>query len=114
MSKSKQSRDTRTVYITRNAKSDKRWHSTDDPEECYNTPEDCKAIELWKLKDMYEPCAICSGEDPDTTHNCNQARFKCSGCGQEQRLGVTAVRTLHGCKDCEDVTNWERIDDVRQ
>jgi len=106
-------RDTQTVYFTRKAESDKRWHTTKDQDECYNAPDDPKSLEKWKLKGMYKPCAICTDAESDNAHNANQAEYECERCGTQDRLGCTGVRTLHACQECNDVTSWERIEDVR-
>ena len=109
-----QDKDETMVYVTRKANSDKRWHSTDDPKECYNAPENAHSMELWKIEGHYQPCAICTDRNPDRKHNNNGTEFECSGCGQMEWLAATGVRTLHACHECGDVMNWERVEDVRQ
>jgi len=109
MSKSTESRDTRTVYVASGSLSDKHWHDTDEKEECSNVSDSMRSVELWKLKGSYQPCSICSGEETEITHNATQREYECAGCGQHKQLGVTAARTLHACGECDDVMSWERI-----
>lgn len=109
MSKAKDPESRGNVYISRNPCTKRKYH---EDESCQNIPDEYKEIELWKLKGQYPPCAYCTDKDHPLQHNNNTAYFECAGCGQERKLGKTGVRALNACHECDDMTTWDRVDDV--
>ena len=95
------------VYISRNTRTRRHWHVSD---ECTNWPANPKKVDREIAEDWYTPCGLCTDESDPEQHESNQADYECVECGKEDRLGVTGVRTLHACSRCEDITSWERLD----
>jgi predicted RNA-binding Zn-ribbon protein involved in translation (DUF1610 family) len=99
------SKATELVYLSTKAKADKRYHEN---RRCDNIPERIKEVSKAEIKDHYHACSMCvDGADPDE-YAAKKNPYACAECGRRILAQSEAVRKLHPCNRCNDVTNHER------
>jgi len=90
-----------TVWTTRGSNTTNHYHEDQD---CFNCPQDARAIALWKIQSTHDPCGRCSDGEGEK----RKTEFVCMECGEMKELTSAASRTQSQCYECGELRGFER------
>jgi len=95
---------TQRVFVAIETKS-KTYHADRN---CQNIPKRIRERDKDTIKDHYHACSLCvDGAEPSADAKKKNV-YECRDCGNRKEILSKAVRKLHPCRRCSDITSFEK------